>query len=925
MNEVDGAEHRADERLSCRTVDGSSPSRLIPVAWREPFSPAYRDCRRHGETILDIVASVPDLPLGFPERGVVCVNGDVVPRHLWKFVRPKPNSPEQPIAVTLHWPLQGGGSGSGGGAKSIIALVGAIALTALTGGIAAGGIPGLFAAGSIGAHVFAAAVGIAGALAIGALTAPPVSKAQSVSAALDQKAAASATGNVINPGGAIPRVLGTRLMFPPLAGDPIVEIVDDDEYVEACFILNGPHALNDIRIGDAPIAGAGDIQYETREGWDDDTPVTLTVRQGKQTPLQVQMSSHTVDPTNQQNLKDPATPSIDLPVFHAFSAKNSPDEIWLHLALPGGLCLTSTTTDDKSIPFRIQMRKRGDVTWINLPEIHLSERTASQLHVAVKFMWATYPGVIPAIPTQSGWVYASINVPGQATAPTTAGWVANSYFNDGAGSDYLQAGVEASSKVTNTLLFDNRVEFYLDAGTFSKGIYDFQIMRGSAYDTSTFTGSAYTYSGTVLDFFTYSNATTPQIPLSRNGVSDTVALDILQSIWNEHPIQTVGLALISVKALNRRLDALSVLASGYVKDWDGSGWNTWTTTSNPAAHYVDILSGALNKDPLPDDIRDDAGIVAWRTKCTSNSWDADIIVEDSRTEDVLTLLASCGYARPYQSELYGVAVDDDHSSDDIVQVFSPRNIKSFRAEKAFARLPNGFIVTYADAGANYQDTQATVYSAGYTGGDDGRFEAVAYDGIVDATKLATRAQFDLDQAMLRSTFYYLDADMESIVCRKGDLVVVQHDSFDSRAGFAYVETILTLGGNITGFVLDNQIPVTNDPDMHAMTDMHAVTDMHDVGVTTGIAIRHNDGTISTHALSDATGSLSTITLATPIATDATIVAFDDSDEIYGSLVVAGALTLEYRRLLVAGIAPAADGVFSLTLVDEAPDLVRIAA
>src|SRR6185437_6626520 len=87
--------------------------RVVPLAWRPPFAlgePAYVAFRPAGETILAMVLSVPDLPREFMKRGVVCINGEPVPRHLWDFARPKPNTPKNPIGVTMHLPLGKGGS-----------------------------------------------------------------------------------------------------------------------------------------------------------------------------------------------------------------------------------------------------------------------------------------------------------------------------------------------------------------------------------------------------------------------------------------------------------------------------------------------------------------------------------------------------------------------------------------------------------------------------------------------------------------------------------------------------------------------------------------------------------------------------------------------------------------------------------------------
>src|SRR5262249_40651224 len=148
------------------------------------------------------------------------------------------------------------------------------------------------------------------------------------------------------------------------------------------------------------------------------------------------------------------------------------------------------------------------------------------------------------------------------------------------------------------------------------------------------------------------------------------------------------------------------------------------------------------------------GLVAWRTLCNSNSWTCDSIINDTRTQDVLSLLASCAYARPYQSDVYGVIVDNDRSGDAPIQVFSRRNCSNLRYERAFARVPAGFNVTYRDDSLDDDQAQVTVYQRDPTDSDLTLLESVSYDGLVDVAKVTKRAQFDLDQANLRSTFYY---------------------------------------------------------------------------------------------------------------------------------------------------------------------------
>lgn len=921
--------------------DDKLAMRGIPVAYRPPF--ALGSCsamlRPPGESILEIVRAMPGLPPAFFDRGIVCINGEPLDRDpekaraKWPLVRPKPYSDEVPIAVTLHWPLgtPGGGNGT---AKAVGSLVAAFALVVLTagaaGGLFAGLAPGFFEAGSISAKILAGTIGLVGALTISAMSAPPAQQAAASGSVANNNTAtaeaASASGNVLSRGGSVPRVIGTRKIFPPLGAEPVVELIGDDEFVECILPLNGPHALNDPRIDNVALADAQDVQFETREGWITDPPLTLVTRQGRTLTPQVELSTHKVNSVTQNLLLDPGAPEIDLPVWHSGATRNAQDEIWLHFLLPSGISVNGTTSTDVGIPLRIRIRLRGTVAWTNLPEIHLSGSTLQQLRRAVLFKWKTAEP-IQSVPASGGFVYANVAPNAQVASLTNlaspVAWVADSYFTAAAGANnYLSSGNEASTKVANLNLFSNRVEVYLDPAVFTRGIYEIQVMRGAAYSRASFSNTAYTYSGVVVDFFYYQNIASPQIPMSRANLADRIVFNRIVSIWNDYPVKRPGFALIAIKARNRNVQNISVQASGYVKDWDGSGWNTWTTTSNPAPHYADILSGAQNLDPLPADLRDDTGLVAWRTLCNTHDWTCDAIIDDQRTQDALQLLASCGYARPYQSDIYGVTVDNDRSADAPVQIFSRRNSTNMRFERAYPRVPFGFLVTYRDDASDDDQAQVEVNQRDTTFADNTALEGVTYDGLITTAKVIARAQFDLDQGNLRGTFYRLDTDIQNIVCRRGSLVGYMCDFLSKRYGDGLIVSKTISGGNITGLVLDSEIPITNVADMHAITDMHAVADMHDVGITTGIVIRHTDGTLSSHTLSNATGSTNTLTFATPIADDATIQGFADTNHQYGCLVIAGALGAIYRRMLVQSVQPTNDLKATLTLVDEAPALVR---
>jgi hypothetical protein len=102
-------------------------TKAIPIAWRDsPFAgQVHRAVRPEGVSILEIVESIPNLPMQFAEKGEVCVNGQQVPRHLWRFVRPRTDRRE--VVVTLH--LAPGNHKTLALVASVAVLVAAVAIS----------------------------------------------------------------------------------------------------------------------------------------------------------------------------------------------------------------------------------------------------------------------------------------------------------------------------------------------------------------------------------------------------------------------------------------------------------------------------------------------------------------------------------------------------------------------------------------------------------------------------------------------------------------------------------------------------------------------------------------------------------------------------------------------------------------------------
>lgn len=874
----------------------------ILLTWRPPFE--YRPEVQQlppGLSLAQMAGLMPGLPEDFGQRGTICINGHPVPHRHWPHVRPRARKDRPPVEVTLHYPP--GDSGEGGG-KQILALIASIALTAFSGGIAAGSAAKLlgagFAKGTFGARALALGVSLVGSLAISALSAPPAARRTDREA---DPGNAGASGNVLQANGSIPRVVGERKIYPPLAAEPLIYFDGPDEMVEAVFALAGPHRLSDIRIGAASIADLG-VEYEIREGWPGDARLTLTRRQSKAQDLQTELRAHVVDADDGAILAGlTGNPADDLPQPLIVTTREAPDEQQLQIVLPGGLNRNASETARLRVPVRLQIRLAGDDEWINLPELHFQAANVRQMRATIRLVW-TDEAVTPAAATSEGWVEARRQTPGQTEVPASAEWTADSYFGTG-GDAWMAAGNLGSTGVQHVATDRYTATIQLDPASFPKGRYDVRVLRGAAFAVADYAPAGYLYNGSVWDFWGYRGS--GDIAMTRDGVYDAIYLTRSVSIWNEHPVPSDDMALIAIRARNLQLADLSCVAGGWVQDWDGSGWRDWAVTDNPAPHLRDVYSGRMNASPVPPSIIDDDGLVAWRAAGHT----CNAIIEERSVADAADLLAGCGYARPYMSDLYGVARDYDRSAEAPVQVFTPRNSANFRWDRAFARVPDGLRVSFRDADRDYEERQITVARPGFIGAPQ-LLEQVSYDGLVTEAEVTARAIYDQSQPAARGTYYSIDAPAEAIVARRGDLVAVQHDMLSAWGGSARViGRVIDGAGDVTHLQLDSPVILPGGPDVLDVADMLAVADVLQLGASAACILRGPDGPTAPLTLLNGPGDADLLELETPVPAE------DVPDQ---ALALTGQIGTEILRLIVWSVEPRDDYTCALTLVDEAREL-----
>lgn len=352
---------------------------LMPSPFLEPIRD---DILTERETILHRIEQCGDLEWA-QECVAVYMNGIFIPKAWWPYVTMKPEAEGLTVFVIV---AQKG---------SLVPIIASVALIALTAGIGTFGVPFLgagFAAGTFGASAVAAGVGIAGQIALRALTAPPSVK--NAGGDVKDLSQAGIDVNIVAKLQLLPTLHG-KVRVSPMVISPTYTTWDGNEVtVHAIVGIQGPNEQELILLNGTDIALIEGLTYETRNGDPGDAPLTLAQLTCIQQTEQVTLSNFLtkLELTKNDSLIDQVTPANSSPDYHYFKTDGIADEIWLRLQFPSGIVYTPSVIP-AAVALRIEIRKVGDVTWRKLPTAHIYDvnKGSGPLRVEIKLKFQTQP------------------------------------------------------------------------------------------------------------------------------------------------------------------------------------------------------------------------------------------------------------------------------------------------------------------------------------------------------------------------------------------------------------------------------------------------------------------------------------------------------------------------------------------------------
>ena len=847
-----------------------------------------------GVSVADIVLQVqPDAVLA--RYAHIYIDGVYVAREEWDAAHPAPGS-----VVTLRMVPMGGG----GGGKNPLRTILSLAIIAAS-PIIAGGIAGLLGAGAQASflgisagRLITSGVSLLGRLALNAI-APPSRSRFGAGAKESPTLFIQGARNQISPFGRVPKVLGKHRFVPPQGAWPYTETIGNDQYIRMLFVWGyGPLEISDLKIGETPLADFTDVETETRQGYEDDAPLTLYSNSVIQNDLQITL-------TNAGG-------------YVTRTTEQDADEISLDITLPQGLFKFGSggTKTTATVALDIQYSPAGQNQWSAGATSYkaIAQQPAGSFETPAYYSFRDIDYTViridrlvmdPASGTVSiirGTPFRSGLDNGSALAPAVpAGKILLAKIERRSG----DAGVIPSGRIT-----DERSSSLF--GTTLETSADFLVTSSAQAGKVTVAAGGLKYSGIVM--------TAKQAAAVRKSVSfkvpkgqydvrvkrltadatddntfDETVWTALRTIRASYPVNMAGLAVtaLRIKAtdqLSGVIDRFNGVVHSILPDWTGTTW-TWQVTSNPAAIFRHILQGSANARPLIDSRLDLERIQQWHENCAAEDREFNAVIDyDVSVHEALQSVAAAGRASPALVDGKWAVVEDKQQTVP-VQHFTPRNTFGFRGEKSFDEAPHALRVRFINRDKGWLQDERLVYDDGYDAQNATRYETLELNGITEANQAWRDGRYHIATARLRPETYSFHADIEHIVCTRGDLIRFTHDVPLFGLMSARVKSVSVVSGNIVSATLDAAVTM-------------------EAGKSYAVRFRRPDGSSLVKNLTTAAGDSNVISFSTPYP--------EAEGPISGDLALFGESGQESVELIVKAIEPQNDLNARITCVDAAP-------
>lgn len=699
---------------------------------------------------------------------------------------------------------QGGGGDEGG--KSIRQTLTSIAIIATASWIAGpilGGHFGLWAGGSVAKGL---ATTVIASMMSNALIAPQRQNRPNNASNTDPENKSytiTRFRNTPNFNGTYPVVYGKHKLFPPPGAEPYSEIVGNDIYFRQLFTIGyGPIEISDIKIGETAIGSYSDVEYNIKEGWPDDTALSIYTNDIHTTAVDALV----VQATPVTRTSQTATTRLSVDVcfkigLFALSADGRRSQITVEILIEYSIkdaddWSTATTLEVTELSNSVVWRNYSWDVAENQYDVRVT-RVTDDYNLYDEFHFYALKSIKASSP---------VNISGMAMIEVRI-----------KATDQLNGIIDTLSCVAEAVL----------------PVYVGQYTDITAVAATNGWTSVGTNLDTILDVNDY---------IQISGFTDNDN--------NCNYRRASGAVMAKVATVSAWAATFTDLVS-IANEAAGNTIYIWKLmkTRNPAWAYVDQARGKATLNPLLDTRLSIDKLNTWATNCDTESRYFDFVLEAETTlRQMMDDTAATG--RGSFSLLDGkLSIVEDTLQSTVKQMITTRNSWGLKGRKSFIKQPHALRLQFINEDAEYTWDERIVYISGYTSANATEFETIRLIGVTDPDLVWKEGMYRLAVAVHRPEVFTVNMDFERmLIDGRGNLVLVANDSILVGLKAGRVTAVTLDGTDMTHITVDESCTMAEGTDY---------------GVT--IRLSDNTYIVSEQIVTNA-GAQTTLEFTTPIDT-----------------------------------------------------------
>lgn len=413
--------------------------------------------------------------------------------------------------------------------------------------------------------------------------------------------------------------------------------------------------------------------------------------------------------------------------------------------------------------------------------------------------------------------------------------------------------------------------------------------------------------GEAVTFPSAGDWTIKVVRLSKDDNDDQVYDDsYLDGIQSEEPgdlpsIQNTAEIAIRIKAtdqINGSLDPVNAVVTQLAPVWTGESWSDPEPVTHPADIAVALLRGPVRKRVVSDDRIDLAAFRAW--KLAHPQWRYDgVVTEDLTLGAMVDQVLAVGLAmRDVRDGKHSVLTDQ--SDEPPVQMFTPRTTRDYSGELVKPPEVHAMRLRFTSERAGWKDDEVICYANGYDASTATEIETLEPPGLAlrkfeSVERIAQFAYYHLAQLQTRQTTVSFTADLDHILCGRGDPVIFVSDALRNTLGDGRIAGFTHSGGTLASITLDHEDGLSE-------------------GATAHLLWRANSGALQ-YVTATKAGDAWAVQAGSGVNPGGT---FDGDDIARGNLATLYEVGTEAVKWLVKEIAPEIDGTARVTLTEATP-------